>query len=744
MANSNPKRENLRQESPKWQNLPTVAVRIPEKFKDQLLAIARSLDEGQPAGLDMPLNLETVNQWLKSLDADLLLDLKAKVEIALVEAKERKCDRRLEQAITYLASRCDGAFSQDGQGFNGADTAFGHWLAELIEQQEPILKNHAQSALKMLRKYIKQLEGGGLGLPNWETIEHQYPDKIKLTTLMMLEGKEKRIIPEKRIQVIGDMIAVYAPYDSSGRFQRKAKNIEGYKFNGEDKSWRWSINKIAEVTAAFSQDDEYHYDPNIEGAIALVEIQKSEELAQLKAEALEKSDNIIKLVSVADLDAPLSNGWYLRDYQKRGVEWLLAHCRGGIYTGGVLADHMGLGKTLTTLAAAKVMQRTHHCPIFVIAPVSLLENWRREAELAQVRIECFSWSKIPKALESQKYALIADEAHYAQNERSQRTQKLLALAHSENCIATWMLTGTPIKNGRPINLYPLLLAANHPLAENRLEYQKRYCNAHHKSFGKKTVWDVTGTAHLDELAKKTEDVILRRTKAECLPELPAKTRLFKQAELEADKSKEYEAEIKRLVEDYRDRAKAGLVDADSEALVTLNYLRKVGSQFKVDAAIALAEELLEQGQQVVMFTEFLESANALYAALGGELLTGESKSEDRQAMIDRFQAGDSKVFIGTIKAGGVGITLTAASHVVLVDRAWTPGDCEQAEDRCHRLGQSNAVFATWIQLGQIDFAIDNLLQAKQERIELVLKGKRKTLRKLDSPKELAKELLEIL
>lgn len=744
MANPNPKRENLRQESPKWQNLPTVAVRIPEKFKDQLLAIARSLDEGQPVGLTTEINLQTVNQWLKSLDADPLLDLKANVELALVEAKERKCDRRLEQAITYLADRCDGAFSQDGQGFNGADTGFGHWLSGLINQQKPILKNHAQSALKMLRKYIKQLERGGLTLPQWETIEHQYPDKIKLTTLAVIDGEEKPIIPEKRIQVIGDKIAVYAPYDSSGRFQRTAKSIEEYKFNGDDKSWRWPISKVADVTAAFPQEDGYHYDPNIQGAIALAEIQIAEEAARLEAEALEKSGNIIKLVNAADLDAPLSNGWYLRDYQKRGVEWLLAHCRGGIYTGGVLADHMGLGKTLTTLVAAKVMQRTHDCPVFVIAPVSLLENWRREAELAQVRIECFSWAKIPKPLESQNYVLIADESHYAQNERSQRTQKFLALAHSENCIAAWMLTGTPIKNGRPINLYPLLLAANHPLAENRLEYQKHYCNAHHKSFGKKTVWDVTGAAHLDELAKKTEDVILRRTKAECLPELPAKTRLFKEAELEPGKSREYEAEIKRLVEDYRDRAKAGLVDADSEALITLNYLRKVGSHFKVDAAIALAEELLEQGQQVVLFTEFLESANALYAALGGELLTGESKPEDRQSMVDRFQSGQSKVFSGTIKAGGVGITLTASSHVILVDRPWTPGDCEQAEDRVHRLGQTNAVFATWIQLGQIDFMIDNLLQAKQDRIELVLKGKRKTLRGLDSPKELAKQLLEIL
>ena len=256
------------------------------------------------------------------------------------------------------------------------------------------------------------------------------------------------------------------------------------------------------------------------------------------------------------------------------------------------------------------------------------------------------------------------------------------------------------------------------------------------------MWDTTGAAHLDELAKKTENCILRRTKQECLTELPAKTRLYKAVELEPKEATAYQKQLKELVENYRARAKEGKVDADAEALVTLNYLRKVGSEFKVNAAIALAKELLEQGEQVVLFTEYLESAKAIHDALGGELLTGESK--DRQAMVDRFQSGQSKVFIGTIKAGGVGITLTAASNVILVDRAWTSSECEQAEDRVHRLGQKHAAFAIWLQLGEIDKSIDSLIHSKAERIELILKGKRKTLKGLQSPKELAKELLEYL
>jgi superfamily II DNA/RNA helicase len=93
--------------------------------------------------------------------------------------------------------------------------------------------------------------------------------------------------------------------------------------------------------------------------------------------------------------------------------------------------------------------------------------------------------------------------------------------------------------------------------------------------------------------------------------------------------------------------------------------------------------------KVVVFGEFKESVNAVYRAFveDAELLTGDTPQDERQEMCDRFQSGESKIFVGTIKAGGVGLTLTAANNVILLDRPWTPGDAEQAEDRCHRIGQ---------------------------------------------------------
>lgn len=681
-----------------------------------------------------------------NLSIDELIDLQTEIPLAIARKKEAQTDRRLEQAITYLAERCDYAYSQDGQGFNKPDAAFGKWLATQIGSKKKLLKSHAEKALKMLQKYAKQLQRGNIDLPQWESIEHQYPESFKLE----IEINGEICTPKKRVQIKGQNIAVFAPYDFTGQMQRKAKSIPNYRFfctkEGGDNSWRYplTLEAIEAVLTVFPEPEYVHEKDGIEGVIEAIKIEQAEERAKQEAEALAKAEAISNLID--GLDTPLSNGWQLREYQKAGVEWLLSHGKNKIYRGGILADQMGLGKTLTALVAAKKLQQKTNCAILVIAPVSLQETWLRTAAIVEVQIECSSnaYQKIPTPLDSKEYLLIADEAHSFQNTKSKRTEKFLELAQHSNCIATWALTGTPLKNGRPNNLYPLLQAIDHPLAANKSNYQRTYCDAHYKCVGEKSIWDVSGASHLDELSAKLNDAILQRTKAECLPELPAKTRLFKQAELQPKTEKAYNDAIAALVKDYKERAKKGLVDPDAEALVTLNILRKTGSEAKVESAIELANELLEQGQQVVLFTEFVESAKALHAELGGELLTGDSKPEDRQAMCDRFQSGESKVLVGTIKAGGVGLTLTAASNVVLVDRPWTPGDTEQAEDRCHRLGQNNAVFATWIQLGAIDTAIDGLLQQKQDRIDLVMKGKRKTLRGITSAKDLARELMAIL
>ncbi len=175
----------------------------------------------------------------------------------------------------------------------------------------------------------------------------------------------------------------------------------------------------------------------------------------------------------------------------------------------------------------------------------------------------------------------------------------------------------------------------------------------------------------------------------------------------------------------------------------LNHLRHAGALGKVENAAEIASDVIEEGGQVVLFTSFKDSAAALIgllAAAGVEHITGDDSAAQRQAGIDQFQAGVSKAMVCTMGAGNVGITLTAASVVILVDQAWTPGDNMQAEDRLHRIGQKSAVTAFWLQFGKIDQYLEELNRDKFARIEMVLTGVQRELPAVRSARDVAREI----
>ena len=248
-------------------------------------------------------------------------------------------------------------------------------------------------------------------------------------------------------------------------------------------------------------------------------------------------------------------------------------------------------------------------------------------------------------------------------------------------------------------------------------------------------------------------------------DLPDKLRMPRQAEVSQAGELAYRKTIERLRKEHLERMadkyealRAGLDDLLGEgteesdlgefeseyasALVELGIYRHAASLAKVESAVEIAQEAIEQGQGVLLFTAFRDTAERIATKLDADCLTGEVTKVRRQAMIDRFQAEESKVLVATIGAGGIGINLTAAQVVVMVDRAWTPGDTEQAEDRAHRLGQIHNVLSLWIQYGPVDDKIDQLLELKQERIETILRGRGKNLRGLPGIRALAKEIME--
>jgi SNF2 family DNA or RNA helicase len=445
-----------------------------------------------------------------------------------------------------------------------------------------------------------------------------------------------------------------------------------------------------------------------------------------------------QMVAVAGLEQPLQDGRRLYAHQRAAVRWLLAR------RGAVLADAMGLGKTLTALVAARTMVRLADCRILVLAPVGLHAHWLREAAALSLRLELHSWARVPLQAPEAGTVLIADEAHYAQNVSAARTQAFLRLARHPRLRAIWLLSGTPMKNGRPVQLFPLLAAIGHPLGRNQRAFEERYCQGHWREQGGRRIWQASGAGHLDELQRLVRPLLLHRSKQHCL-DLPPKHRRLLPVQLGPAAAHRFQQQLDERVEAYRSRAARGEVRRDAEALAVFTALRRIASTFKLAEAVSLLELLVAQGESVVVFTAFVDSARQLHQHFGGDpralLLEGAVPVRRRTALVDAFQAGSSPLLIATFGTGGLGFTLHRARHVLLLERPWTPGDAEQAEDRCHRIGMGSSLTSHWLQLGVADQLVDSLIASKAERISLVLHSRQEQWRRRALP-ELVRQLLE--
>lgn len=608
----------------------------------------------------------------------------------------------------------------------------------------------------MLRKYIGQLEGFGITLPESQEVQEYVKQRMAGIELAAAS------IPQGSIELHSSGgLAVMWPRNTAN-FQKKLdaarkvkENFRDTRFDPSLPGWLMPMEALDLVLNLFFDLD---LDPR------LAELKKSADLDAEADRRILSEEKRALLQALGDLSQPLSDGTVLFEHQRNAVQWAVEQGR------VIIAHDMGLGKTKTALIAAKAYQVHEGCAIFVIAPVSLRINWLREAESVGIGIEIFSWAKLPEPLENGNYVLIADEAHYAQGacdgKGTARGRAFLALA--EKAKAVFCLTGTPMKNSLPKNLYPLLVACNHEIAKDKKSFERHYCAATLQSIpGRKggMYWDNTGASHLDELHHKIQNVLQYKRKRDCL-DLPKKMRVMREVELSSDAHKLYTMTLQELRDGYEARiqakiawAIAGLkaqgafeedihqdeIEEDARAgaaLVTLGQLRKAGSVAKVETAIDIAEEIMEQGGQVVLFTIYKDAAKQVSEALKCSALTGEVKSEDRQIMVDRFQNHEDKALVLTHAAGGVGLTLTAAQTVILIDRPWTPGDVEQSEARIDRIGQTSAITSIWLQYSEVDEKVDTLLTKKQERIDLVLTGKRKTLRGVGSIGDIAESLVQ--
>jgi SNF2 family DNA or RNA helicase len=403
----------------------------------------------------------------------------------------------------------------------------------------------------------------------------------------------------------------------------------------------------------------------------------------------------------------------------------------------ILADDMGLGKTTSTVVAAL---ETEAKKVLIICPASLKINWQREiqnytdrpiyicdgkkyedSDFVIVNYDIIKNFHDPQnkenslILKSNFDLIIIDEAHYIQNSSAQRTKLINSFVKDVDRL--WLLTGTPMTS-RPMNYYNLLNLIESPVAANWMAYVVRYCNGYQFKVGNRKVWNVTGASHLEELRDRTSKQVLRRLKTDVL-DLPDKIITPVYLRL---KSKEYE-ELMGEYYDWYDK------NPDESGSLTVQFtkltkVRQVIAKEKINSTIELIENILEQDKKVIVFTNFTETLQTIHSHFNKNsvYLDGSCSPKQRQDAVDRFQNDENiKVFVGNLKAAGVGITLTAAEAVIMNDLSFVPSDHSQAEDRSYRYGQKSNVSVYYpIFENTIEGVIYDILNHKKNIFETVM------------------------
>jgi len=420
------------------------------------------------------------------------------------------------------------------------------------------------------------------------------------------------------------------------------------------------------------------------------------------------------------------------DHQKVAIEELLKNKK------YILADDMGLGKTTSTIIAAL---ETGAKKILIICPATLKINWQREFQLYSDKtsyvcdgknfsenhdilimnydiIKNFHDTKDKEKsliFKSNFDLVIIDEAHYVQNVQAQRTKLINDLV--KNVERLWLLTGTPMTS-RPINYFNLLSLVDSPVAKNWMAYVVRYCSGYQFKVGNRKVWNVMGASHLEELRDRTSSTVLRRLKEDVL-DLPDKIITPVYLRL---RSKKYE----EVMGDYYNWYEKNPEESKNLSIqfTKLTEVRQVIAEEKTQHTIEIAENIIEQGKKVIIFCNFTKSLETIVEHFGKAAvrLDGQMSKIQRQDSVDRFQEDEKvKVFVGNIKAAGVGITLTSGEAVIMNDLSFLPSDHSQAEDRAYRYGQKNNVLVYYpIFENTIEGIIYDILNAKKRIIGTVM------------------------
>jgi superfamily II DNA or RNA helicase len=438
----------------------------------------------------------------------------------------------------------------------------------------------------------------------------------------------------------------------------------------------------------------------------------------------------------------------LRPYQQRGLAWTAGMCELGL--GGCLADDMGLGKTVQMIALHLHRRELKAGPTLVVCPTSLLGTWERElhrfAPAVAVRryhggerhlegvavdeVVLVTYGVVLRDVEELRAVdwglLIADEAQQVKNPQAQVARRLRMIPAA----ARIALTGTPVEN-RLMDLWAILDWTTPGLLGPMESFTRRIAVPVERHR------EPEATA---AFARMVRPFLLRRRKSDpgIAPELPAKTQTDRIVALTSEQVTLYEAVVRETLAAIAAREgfeRAGLVFTLLTALKQIcnhpeQYLKQrgrlAGRSGKLAAFDDLIEIILAAGESVLVFSQYKEMATLLQQRLheqgiGSLFLHGGTPVAQREEMVGQFQAGQVPVFLLSLRAGGTGLTLTRATHVIHYDRWWNPAVEDQATDRAYRIGQDRPVQVhRMIAEGTLEDRIAALLATKRELADAVV------------------------
>jgi len=452
----------------------------------------------------------------------------------------------------------------------------------------------------------------------------------------------------------------------------------------------------------------------------------------------------------------------LRGYQQEGLNWLQFLREYNL--AGILADDMGLGKTVQALAHLLEEKNSGRAdrPSLVIAPTSLMTNWRQETErfapalkllvlhgqnrkqhfekLKEYDLIITSYPLLPRdeeVLTNEPFHLvILDEAQYIKNPKTKYAQIICQLrARHHLC-----LTGTPMENhlGELWSQFNFLLPG---FLGGEIQFRRLFRSPIERG---------GDTARRDILARRIGPFVMRRRKENVAAELPAKTEIRQNVELAGAQRDLYEA-IRlsmhaRVQEEVRNKglSRAHIIILDAllklrqvccdPRLVKLDAARKVQESAKLELLMDMVPEMLAEGRKILLFSQFTSMLALIQEQLAAAsvpyvILTGDTA--DRATPIQQFQGGKVPLFLISLKAGGTGLNLTAADTVIHYDPWWNPAVETQATDRAHRIGQTKPVFVyKLITIGTVEEKILALQDRKRGLVEGLLDARGKETPKL--------------